>query len=327
MILAIMAAMPAGCGASGGKDADLKEPDILSASNHLEEWEEELLNHTEERTFGAAVPGAAVRGLVIQIDGETVFAVSYEPGEGKESFDYWDIPVPYHSLVSLNTEELYELFGTAVCIPGGDSADISPEEAGITESKTSVFLAYDAQQKDGEKGAPRPTAARRILIGKEDGTGHYYAAFEGEAAVYLAEKEIVDAVLNADPYQYILKIPALVSVSTVERVQIISDDQTHVMKQADGQWEIDKKSVGQEEFQELYGKLLGIMISGRLPEDFTAQADRKTVLTLQFFRNVDGASDIEVVYYEYDEEFVSVSVNGQEFFLAEKSQVEDLVNL
>ena len=87
----------------------------------------------------------------IQKDGETVFAVSYEPRAGKESFDYWDISEPYQSTVSVNTEELYRLLDTVFQMNWEKTEGISLEDAGIAGSKTSIFIAYNREQNAGEK--------------------------------------------------------------------------------------------------------------------------------------------------------------------------------
>ena len=323
---ALMAGMLTGCGQTGDNRAVAESPRITDISNHLGEWQQDLPREKEDSLLSSS----SVRGMVVRKGGGDVLAISYEPREEKESFDYWDISVPYQSLVSVNTEELYQLFELAVQINGGEhkSADISLQEAGLEESGTSLFIAYNSEQQEGEKGVPEPTAARNILIGKEDGKGNYYAVSEGEQRVYLVDKSMTDAVLNADPYQYILKIPVLVSVNSVSQVNILlPDEETHVMKQSEDKWIIDQEEVEQEKFQEQYGKLLGIMITGELPEDFKPDTDRKPVLTLQFLRNAKGASDIEVKYYEYDKEHMSVSVNGMERFLVDGSDIQNLRKL
>ena len=117
------------------------------------------------------------------------------------------------------------------------------------------------------------------------------------------------------------------SVDTVETVQILSDGEHHEMEKKDDSWRLDGKEVDQGEFQSLYGKLLDIMVLKEIEDDDadSKNAARKPVLTLQFIRNVKEASDIEVKYFEYDEQFMSVSVNGHEYFLVEKSSVYNLM--
>lgn len=306
-----------GCGSAG--ESVQKEMNILERTNHLQEWEEELPQDIVPDTLNAN----AVRGLRIQTEGTITFAVSYEPREEKETFDYWDISVPYHSFVSVNTEELYDLFGMAAQIEM-EEAEIGLEEAGIIDSKTSLYIAYDAEQETGEKGSPSPTASRTLFIGDEDGQGRYYVALGESEQVYLTDKVLVDTVLNVNPFQYILKLPVLIDVITISQVNIVSGETTHTMTQSSDAWKMDKKSVSQEEFQTLYSELLGILLSGELPDDIRFEEDRTPLLTLQFFRNMEGASDVEVKYYSFDENSMSVSVNGEEYFLVEKESIEAL---
>lgn len=310
-----------GCGSSPEMSA--KELNIMEPENHLASWRKEL---PQDGEYTAWDVGAA-RGLEIQKDGETVFAVSYEPRAGKESFDYWDISEPYQSTVSVNTEELYRLLDTVFQINWEKTEGISLEDAGIAGSKTSIFIAYNREQNAGEKGGEEPTGTRTILIGEKDGQGNYYAALDGGNEVVRVNQVLMDDILNIDPYQYILKLPVLVSVDTVETVRILSDGEHHEMEKKDDSWRLDGKEVDQGEFQSLYGKLLDIMVLKEIEDDDadSKNAARKPVLTLQFIRNVKEASDIEVKYFEYDEQFMSVSVNGHEYFLVEKSSVYNLM--
>ncbi|MCI9081582.1 MAG: DUF4340 domain-containing protein [Lachnospiraceae bacterium] len=314
-LLLLLAAAWCLTGCSASKDS-LEEIQIKELGNHLEQWQQELPQDTEFGGIGAN----EIRGLKVQKKGETVFAVSYEPREGKETFDYWDISVPYHSLVSVNTEELYNLLGTAALMVWGEADGISIEEAGIKDSDTSVFLAY-CKQSQGEKGGAEPTGAQSILIGNTDGKGSYYAALEGSSKVGLVNQILMDEILNVEPYEYILKIPTLISVDTVKKVQIFTGEESHVMEQDEEGWKMDGEKVSQKDYQSLYGALLDVMLTGELDENVKAEKEREPFLTLQFIRKQEDISDVEVKYYSYDEEHMSVSVNGQENFLVEKDAV------
>lgn len=346
VILAVIFAVAAGSLAGCGNYAqeNMKEPQIQVPSNHLDSWQEELPQDEQYKVLDAN----SLRGLVIQEDGEVMFAASYEPRVGKESFDYWDISVPYESMVSVNTESLYNLFDMVLSL-GWEKADgVSRKEAGLAkdaEDATSIFLAYDKEQKPGEKGKAKPTAGRRILIGDADGNGHYYAVLDGSDEVALVSRTLVDAILNVDAYSCILKVPVVIGIDTVEQVQIISEKQMFLMEQdADG-FKVDGKAVEEKEFKSLYGKLLDIMISGEIAKEGRTEmqgtlaggvkaadnkgaegigSERTAVLTIQFIRNVEGASDVEVSYYKYDEQFMSVSVNGKEYFLVERESIDSL---
>lgn len=312
------------CGCKSSAKNELEKPQIKKLENHLESWQEKLPRDMEYTDWDTG----AVRGLKIRRDGKTVFAASYEPREGKETFDYWDISVPYQSMVSVNTEELYQLFDSIFQMGFRKAEGVSLEEAGLNDSQASIFIAYNREQKSGEKGLEEPTGARTILIGNTDGQGHYYMALEGSDEAALVDQTLADDILNVKPYQYILKLPVLISVDTVQKIQILSGGKVHIMEKEGETFKLDGENAEQGEFQSLYGKLLDIMLSGEIGKDGSASKadeERQPVLTLQFIRNEEGASDIEVKYYEYDEQSMSVSVNGQEYFLVEKSSIENLI--
>ncbi len=315
-LLLLLAAAWCLTGCSIFKEDFVEGVQIRELENHLEQWQQELPKDTEFGGIGAH----EIRGLKVQKKGKTVFAVSYEPRKGKETFDYWDISVPYHSLVSVNTEELYNLLGTAALMVWGETDGVSMEEAGITDSGTSLFLAY-CEQGQAEKGGAEPTGAKSILIGDTDGKGSYYAAMEGSSKVGLVNQILMDEILNAEPYEYILKIPALISVDTVKKVQILSGEKKYLMEQDKESWKMDGEKVSQKDYQTLYGALLDVMLTGEIDENVKSEEEREPVLTLQFIRNSEELSDMEVKYYSCDESRMSVSVNGQERFFVEKDAV------
>lgn len=301
----------------------LEEIEYAEIPNHLAEWEDMLPR--DDGTRG--IYSKAVRALSVQKDGETVFAVSYEPRDYKESFDYWDISVPYESMVSVDTERLYELFDVVSGLTAKEAPEASlpsAEEAGLKEGGTRIFIAYDGQQEAGAKGQPEPTAAREIRIGQEDGQGHYYAALSEDDDVCLLDQASVDAVLGIEPFSCILKIPALIQIDTVSEVAVSDGNQVRRMEREEGSWKLDGKPVSQDEFQKLYGEMLGVILSGELPGDAAAEEERETLLVLQFFRNVEDAPDMEVRYEVYDEDSACVCVNGKRQFLVDKKDVERL---
>lgn len=316
-VILVLGGLLPGCASSVNR---LQQPQIKEIENHLEEWQRELSQDKEL----SAINVKGIRGLSVQKDGETIFAVSYEPREGKQSFDYWDISIPYQSQVSVNTEELYDLLGTAALLGFEDAGEISFEDAGISGSTTSIFLAYNQEQGSADKGSAQPTKARTILIGREDGQGHYYAAYKGLEQVMLADQSFVDLILNVEPYQYILKIPVLVSVDTIEKVQILYGEKQHIMEQSENTWKMDDKEVSQEDFHTFYGEILDVMLTGE--REKIAEEERTPVLTVQYIRNMEQVSDIEVKYFPYDEQSMSVSVNGEENFLVDKKQVQTLLD-
>ena len=49
------------------------------------------------------------------------------------------------------------------------------------------------------------------------------------------------------------------------------------------------------------------------------------MMSITFHRNIEGAPEIVESFYDYDENYASVNINGTEFFLTDKSAVNDLI--
>ena len=178
-VIMVLTWLLSGCASSAIR---LQQPQIRVSNHHLEAWQQNLSKDQEFSTINAK----GIRGLSVHKDGETIFAVSYEPRQGKQSFDYWDISSPYYSQVSVNTEELYDLFDAVAQMRFQKIEGISLQEAGISGSTVSIFVAYNEAQNSNAQGAAEPTNARIIQIGAEDGQGHYYAAIKDSQQVMLA---------------------------------------------------------------------------------------------------------------------------------------------
>lgn len=313
--------MLAGCQKSD--QGNIRELRIREETSRMEEWQEKLEQDDGQETLTAN----AIRGLNVVKDGETVFEVSYEPKTYKEAFDFWNIAVPYESMVSVDTESLYDLFETVAQLPCIPVSGISSEEAGIEGSQTSLFIAYNGEQREGEKGGADPTKARKILVGNQDENGNYYVEIEGNDSICQVNQLWLDTILELDPYQYILKIPFLAGIDTVEQVKVSIGDDTLLLQKTEDTCKIGKEKVERSEYNAFYNQLLSVLVSGEVGKKGVDPGQRKPVLTMQFYRNTEDASDVEVTYFEYNEEYMSINVNGKEFFLAERQDVENLQQL
>ncbi len=320
MLCLLAGTVLAGCQSS----VKLPEPDIKAECSSLGGWTESLPRETN--TY--SIPGKAIRGMEIQNNDRKIFAVSYEPRAYKDSFNYWDISVPYESTVSVDTEKMYELFNTAAGISLQKAEPDKNKEqvkAAIKNSKTRIRIAYDAAQTENEKGSPQPDRIITLLIGQQDENGNYYVGLEGSDIIYLAQQTIVDTLLNVEPFQYILKIPVLINVDTVSDIELITKDKTYVMSKEEDSYRYQNRKVSVAEYRELYTKLMSVLIEKEIPAEKMAGEKKETVLTMNFYRNAEDAPDFQMRYFEYDDSYMSVNVNGKEFFLVKKGDVEDLI--
>lgn len=157
-----------------------------------------------------------------------------------------------------------------------------------------------------------------------DGKGNIYVSEGDKDTAGLLPESAADTLLSIDPYDYILKIPVLPNITTVSSVEVESAKGLYTMSAQDGTYRMDSHKADEEEYNEAFQRLLNILIAGELPEKGEEDTQKEPILTVRFFRNTEEASDIEVIYYPYDEEYVEINVNGSSSFLAERKEVESL---
>ena len=297
------------------------EMNIFEEKNHLEIWKDNLPHDT---TF-QVIDEDSVLGLIIEKDGKEVFAVSYEPQEYKNSFDYWRVSIPYKSLPVANTEELYRLFAKIAQLETDEKAADNISDTGLEGSETAIFIVYAVKENIVTGKFMEPIRCRRLLIGSEDGNGNYYAAYENTDHIFCITKDDVDAVIELDPYQYILNIPTLVSAESISRLHIFSESKNYTMIREEQQWKLNGRAVTKAQFQSYYQALQGITIMGEVETEDTADIEnRSAAVTLQFIRDNKAAPDVEICYYEYNDERMIVAVNEEIYFWAERDNVLQL---
>lgn len=84
------------------------------------------------------------------------------------------------------------------------------------------------------------------------------------------------------------KLPVLVSLDSVDRVSVSYEDTMHVLEK-DG-YQIDGKEAGQERFQEYYGTLLDIPLTGAAEE--ISREEKEPVLVIRYDRTDEEATAI-----------------------------------
>ena len=127
-----------------------------------------------------------------------------------------------------------------------------------------------------------------------------------------------------NPFDYILKIPALVNIETVESVDIKTKDSSYNMKIKDSKYYIGDKEVEKETFTTLYQALLNVMLDSNLDTP-KAENEKEQVLNVVFHRTTKEAPEITLTYFTYDGNYDSVAVNGKERYLVKTSDVNNLI--
>lgn len=299
----------------GAKKEDMQGT-VQREENSLAKWEADLQGGKAEE-----ISAPAIRGLCVTLEGEPYFAVSYEPREYKNSFDCWAISVPYESMVSVDTEVMYDYFQMVADLELGSTENISRQQAGIEEESPRIFVAYYEGQTD-TGGQAQPDKGITFHFGKEDGKGNYYVEAAGE--IRTADKNAVEKLLALNPYDFVLKVVSVVSVETVSKVEIEADGKKYVMKAEKEEFTFDKKKVDSNAFYGLYTELMSIFIEKELPEEERGEDTGEALFTVIYHRNREDAPQIVQEYYAYDKEYALARVNGTEFFLVDRDAIEEL---
>lgn len=302
----------AGC---AKENQERKDMNIFEESSVMQEWKENLPESD------IAVESALIRGLSVEKDGQEQFAIAYSPKDYKSSFAWWEISEPYTTQATVNTEELYSLLEQLDGMEL-DAEEQLPEETGISDSDTYITIALSSGADQSEADS-----VLRFRIGESDGNGHVYVSSGAGETTGTLPESAVNTLLTLDPYDYILKIPVLPDITTVSDVEVEKAGELYTMSHKGEQYVINSREVDEEQYNEMYQSLLNILITGEIKDEETGDTDQDPLLTLRFFRNTEKASDIEVVYYPYNDSSALISINGETSFLADLEEIENVCNI
>ena len=312
--------------------ADEAEKDSETAEESNAEDAEETADQTDDETENTDLKTVehprmslySIRRFSIIKDGKEVFKIKQEPADYKMDFDYWEITNPYDEITTVNTENMYEMFGVLASFNLSNGVDAA--DTGLDDTKTYFTVDFvNTVNDDTAKETQDADATATILIGNTNEDGDYYVCVKGyEEAVYLLSKESVDSLLELKPFNLILKIPALVNIDTLDSVDMSIGKKTYTMKLDGSDYKFGKKTVKKEKFTELYQALQSIMLDSEV-EETKDTADEEEVLTVTFHRNTEEAPEVTLKYFAYDDTYDSLEINGTERFLVKAEDVDALV--
>lgn len=265
-----------------------------------------------------------VRGISVVVDGEPVYQMNYTPRDDKESYLYWDMVTPYASTAIVDTEAMYELYEMIAGVDLTSGSEEAKDSAQNMENCDTYITLNYYEHKDSEDQEEEPNRTVTLLIGDQK-DGKYYCELKeyGEKGLWIST-DTIDAVLQQEPYNLILKIPYVVNVSTVKKVNISYKGKDYTMALNDGTYKINGKKVDASEYQSLYSELMQPMLDGEIEEDFSPEKDREPLISIQYIRNMDGADDYEVKIYSCEDNKYTISVNGEENFFLVSEDVKTL---
>ena len=271
-----------------------------------------------------------IRKVVLVEDGQEIFNLSNEPAGYKMDFDYWEILNPYDETVTVNTETMYDLFDVLCGLDFQAPVAVDAEmDTGIADSQTSITLDFvntlDATQAKQTDYADKTAT---IILGNEDGAGNRFAAVQGfEDQIYKLSASTIDSIFGLDPFSYILKIPVLVNIDTVESLEIQAGKKSYEMNvdSVNGEYQFGNNDVEKTHFTTLYQEICSIMLEAEAEEEKITK-EEEPGLKITFHRNSEEYTEIEMAYYSYDDTYDLLGVKGNSNYLVNAEEVDNLVS-
>lgn len=325
-VILAAAVVLAGCGNSAAQshsDSDINITAEVSKtpSEGLQKYEERNVQETSDPVFTAE----DIRRIAVKKDGTDLYSIEYIPEENRDSYEYWRMRIPYEDTVLVNTEEMLELYGMLETMKF-EATEADGTETGVESTSTEIQVEFCQSSESGEK-EEHPVYADTVftlLVGDEDGQGNYYTALKSDPnKIFVMNKNLIDSIVQAEPFSMILKVASVVPIGTVQQVNISADGKEHVMEKKDDSYTFDGKKLRQEEYQQFYQELQSILLEQEIPSDAKIQ-DAEGELKLEFIRNVGNLPDVTVEYLSYNEEYDILRVNGIENFVVKKADVDAL---
>ena len=246
--------------------ADEAEKDLETAEETIDQTEDKTENTDLKTVEHPRMSAYSIRRFSIVKDGEEVFQIKQEPADYKMDFDYWEITNPYDEIATVNTENMYEMFGVLAAFDLSNGVDAANTDTGLDNTKTYFTVDFvNTVNDDTAKETQDADATATILIGNTDENGDYYACVKGYRNL-----------LELKPFNLILKIPALVNIDTLDSVDMSIGKKTYTMKLDGSDYKFGKKTVKKEKFTELYQALQSIMLDSEVEETKDA-ADKEEV--------------------------------------------------
>ncbi|MCD8148445.1 MAG: hypothetical protein LUE92_02550 [Clostridiales bacterium] len=266
-----------------------------------------------------------IRGLSVVSGGEVLYQINYTEREDRQSFRFWDMVTPYASTAVIDSESMYELFDTLASLDlTSGSEDMVDNTQDPDSFDTYITLNYYESEDDDDQEVD-PDHTFTLLIGEKEDS-NYYCVLKGQEdkAMYLSSS-LIDAVLEQEAYDLLIKVPYLVNYETVAEVDVTYKNKTYTMTMDGDTYTISGKEVEEDEYTSLYSDLMQPTLDGEITDDIELEDDREPLITIKYIRNLDNAVDYIVKIYSYDEEHYTISVNGEENFFLSGDDIDTLI--
>lgn len=175
-----------------------------------------------------------------------------------------------------------------------------------------------------------------------------YVRFAGDEGIYTMDTSLLNFLPNASAYGAAEKRPGMIKISYLSSVNFkglgkdatlaihniprLKDDGSAEVDSFnnpiyDQEYALDGQTLTKENGSIWYSHLLGMSINGPIKEQgYVPSGDPAVVVTYKYDTNqVDIQEDTVIAYYDYDQDYYAVSVNGNCYFLMRKDMMDPVV--
>lgn len=250
--------------------------------------------------------------LTIVKDGKCIFEIKKEQSDNQENFKEWYVTKPYKTRQLVNVSDLYEFleyFAVWSCLDRVDNVEFHASGLVVEEEFSDL-------------------GTKKIIVGQKDKNGNYYIKTDDSENIYSIDKERLEIMTKLNPQDFSIGFASLVYLTTIENLQIetkrISASFDIETFQNNSQvYRIKDRELEEEAFKDLYAKIISVRIAGE-PEE-TTEKKGDPLLTVYFERNSSHLQNTVIRYFPYNRSYYLIEKDGQTEFLAEKKQVDQLI--
>lgn len=266
------------------------------------------------------VDSTNLKKLFVKQGDQTTMELVYDEDKKDTANGPWKLQVPYNGEIFVPEDMISSLLEPYCSLTFTEMVTNDCEDAsqyGLTTPSRTITMEYEEDSIIKEY---------TIMIGTKDEDGNYYARVGEGNTIYLLANSSVTDIEDLKLVDYLDPYVSMCSIDTVNSIIFNANGQEHqyvITRGSDDQVTYTLNGVNLEEAEgkALFSKVIALEIVGEKTKDSDKQ---ELILDYTITRTSDENDPTHVEFYSYDDSYDSVKVDGVEYFLVDKRDVEAL---
>lgn len=334
-------------GESDITDIQVQNPSGTVALTFLEEGNDNDLTgmlswfYTDENQDYAGADEDVVSSITSEIAGLSMGdCVSYKADASMADFGL-DQPqgvvlVDYTQTYEKQEETSQETSSQGETASTQEETTASIEETAASQTETAQSETQESSTEETEAETITVELKFRLEIGSQTEDGDYYCRYSDSDRVYLLAQDTAETFLNLTNRDLVDKNPALINISTVDRLVITyNGSQTEYTIERTTQtdeegnettetvYRKDGEEMEEDTFKDLYQEIVGITAEAVISEEQTP-VEGDPELSFTFYRNTENHSQVTISYTPFDSDFYQMTIDGTTQLLVNKRDIQAL---